>query len=65
MTPSPSPYFSYLLRLWLAGDDDHPQWRAVLIDPRTSEQHGFASLEALFAFLLESTGEEGIKVDDS
>ena len=51
MTPSPSPYFSYLLRLWLAGDDDQPEWRLALTDPQTGETRGFASLEALTAFL--------------
>jgi hypothetical protein len=57
MSISTSAYFSYLLRLWLAGDDDQPEWRAALIDPQTGQRQGFASLEALFAFLLERTGE--------
>jgi len=51
MSPSASPYFSYLLRLWLAGNDDQPEWRLALIDPQTGEQHGFTSLEALTTLL--------------
>jgi len=51
MSSSPPPYLSYLLRLWLAGDTDQPQWRAALIDPQTGERRGFANLEALTAYL--------------
>jgi len=51
MTNSPLPHFSYLLRLWLAGDDDQPEWRLALIEPQTGEQHGFTCPEALAAFL--------------
>jgi hypothetical protein len=47
----PSPYFSYLLRVWLAGDDDQPEWRLALTDPQTGQATGFASLEALTNFL--------------
>ena len=53
MSTVPPRYISYLLRLWLAGDGDQPQWRAALIDPRSGEQKGFASLEELFEFLRE------------
>jgi hypothetical protein len=51
MTPSPSPYFSYLLRLWLAGDDDQPEWRLALTDSQSDQIRGFPNLEALAAFL--------------
>jgi hypothetical protein len=51
MSSSPPPYLSYLLRLWLAGDTDQPQWHAALIDPQTSERRGFANLEALTVYL--------------
>jgi hypothetical protein len=51
MSTSTAPYFSYLLRLWLAGNEGQPEWRLALIDPQTNEQHGFASLEALTTFL--------------
>jgi hypothetical protein len=49
--PKPSPYLSYLLRLWLAGDGDQPQWRASLDDSFNGERVGFASPQELFAFL--------------
>jgi hypothetical protein len=49
-------YTSYLLRLWLAGDSDPPQWRASLEDPFTGERKGFASLEALFNYLNPQNG---------
>jgi hypothetical protein len=50
-TSSASPYLSYLLRLWQAGDNDQPQWSAALIDPQTGERYGFSNLEALTAHL--------------
>jgi hypothetical protein len=47
-----SHYHSYLLRFWQAIEEGkNPVWRFSLEDPRTREQHGFADLEALFAFL--------------
>jgi hypothetical protein len=51
MSSSPPPYLSYVLRLWLAGDNDLPEWRLVLIDPQTGERCGFASLDALTDYL--------------
>jgi hypothetical protein len=47
----PQGYFSYLLRVWLAGDGDQPHWRASLEDTHTSERRGFATLEAMCEFL--------------
>jgi hypothetical protein len=46
-------YYSYLLRLWLPGDEGEVSWRASLDDPRTGERLGFSSLEALFIYLQE------------
>jgi hypothetical protein len=44
-------YRSYLLRLWRT-----PQaWHASLDDPHTGKRLGFASLEQLFAYLMEVT----------
>ena len=43
-------YLSYLLRLWREGGGK-AEWRASLEDPYTGERTGFASVEALFAFL--------------
>ena len=51
MSTVPPRYISYLLRLWLAGDNGQPQWRAALTDPLSGEQKGFDSLEELFEFL--------------
>lgn len=48
-------YFSFLLRLWLAGTGDQPQWRASLEDIRTGERVGFADLEALYVYLDQQT----------
>lgn len=49
-------YFSYLLRIWLAGDGQEPQWRASLEDPRTGEVTGFERVEDLVEFLKDLTG---------
>jgi len=48
---TPTLYFSYLVRLWLAGDGDQPQWRASLEEPSSGERLGFNSPEELFAYL--------------
>ncbi len=50
--PSEKKYRAYLLRLWCADTLDRC-WRASLEDPRTGQRIGFASLEQLFAFLME------------
>jgi hypothetical protein len=50
--PDGKRYRSYLLRLWCA-ETAGPCWRASLEDPHTGERFGFASLEQLFAFLME------------
>jgi hypothetical protein len=44
--------FSFLLRVWRAGDGKQPNWRASVEDIRTGERRGFDSLEELFAFIL-------------
>jgi hypothetical protein len=49
--PSTSPYISYILRLWQAGDGDQPQWCAALIETQSGERHCFASLEVMTIFL--------------
>ena len=50
--PGTKKYRSYLLRLWSVENTDH-RWRASLEDPRTGRRIGFATLEQLFAFLME------------
>ncbi|MEJ5224737.1 MAG: hypothetical protein WHV44_09810 [Anaerolineales bacterium] len=48
-------YKAYLLRLWREGNDS--AWRATLEDAHSDTQRGFASLQALFDFLSEVTGQ--------
>ncbi len=49
--PNQPDYYSYLLRLWQT-----PQgWRASLDDAHTGKRLGFASLEQLFAYVMEVT----------
>jgi hypothetical protein len=49
----PPRYLAYLLRLWQVGGEGEPAWRASLESASSGERHGFASPEALFAFLEE------------
>lgn len=50
-------YRAYLLRLWKvhipAGDGPANGWRASLEEPQTRERLAFATIERLFAFLLD------------
>ena len=53
-------YLSYLLRLWQVSGGDLPNgdqhmWRASLEKPQDGDRLGFASLDALFAFLADET----------
>jgi hypothetical protein len=48
-------YRSYLLRLWRIGTAAPPSWRASLEDARTHQRRNFASLEQLYAFLIDET----------
>ena len=51
-------YVSYLLRLWETKREGVSIWRASLQSPDTGERTGFASLDALFAFLRQVAGVE-------
>lgn len=44
---------SYILRLWLVDQSQAADWRASLEVPETGKRIGFASLEQLFAYLME------------
>jgi hypothetical protein len=55
MVSEQSGYRSYLLRLWRIGTADPPSWRASLEDARTHQRRNFASLEQLYAFLMDET----------
>ncbi len=57
--PSAKQYRSYLLRLWCEASDR--PWRASLENPRTGKRIGFASLEQLFAFLMQEADGERSK----
>jgi hypothetical protein len=54
MAPEQQRYLAYMLRLWQMGQDRRA-WRASLENAHTGARHGFASLDALFAFLEENT----------
>ena len=44
---------SYLLRLWRTDGAGSFCWQASLENPETGERIGFASLEQLFAYLMD------------
>jgi hypothetical protein len=44
-------YQSYLLRLWRTSTVEEAIWRASLENPQTGERLGFASLDAMVAYL--------------
>jgi len=44
---------SFLLRLWRAGEPRDINWQASLEIPTTGKRIGFASLEELFAYVLD------------
>ncbi|MBN1399288.1 MAG: hypothetical protein JXA74_00530 [Anaerolineae bacterium] len=46
---------AYVLRLWPSESEGKRVWRAMLQNPFSAEQHVFASLQALCAFLEEQT----------
>jgi hypothetical protein len=48
-------YLSYLLRLWPAQVAGRTVWRASLESCQTGSRAGFIDLEALFAFLEQTT----------
>jgi len=58
---NPPGYRAFLLTLWeeRSRDSDSPSvWRFRLEDPRSGQQHGFASLEALVEALKQEMGEK-------
>jgi hypothetical protein len=46
---------SFILRLWRVEQSETPNWRASVEIPETGRRIGFASLEQLFAFLIDFT----------
>ena len=49
----PSYKYSMILRLWCADQSNATCWRASLENPETGKRIGFASLEQLFAYLID------------
>jgi hypothetical protein len=47
-------YLAYMLRLWWVGED-RMAWRASLENAHSDARQGFASLEAMVAFLEQET----------
>ncbi len=62
LSHKPARYQVYVLRLWQeqAASAEHlAEWRFVLEEPKTGQRRGFASLDALTAFLeIELQGRE-------
>jgi hypothetical protein len=59
----PPRYQVFLLRCW-EEHSEHPEldaWRFSLQDPSTGQRRGFASLEALFAFLTNQFGAQSVE----
>ncbi len=56
---------SYLLRLWRTDELGGFSWRASLEIPETGERIGFASLEELFAYLMEQVegDAKGVRIE--
>lgn len=50
---------SYILRLWREDQSHNTGFRASLEDPHTGERFGFASLEQLFAYLMDMSEGNG------
>jgi len=55
--PTPAAYLSYLLRLWPTRSHEEQVWRASLEQAGSGQMQGFASLQALFDYLLDQTGQ--------
>jgi hypothetical protein len=53
-------YFSFILRLWLAGDHGQPQWRASLEDTLSGERVGFIRIEELCQYLTKLIGRKTV-----
>jgi hypothetical protein len=53
-------YLAYLVRLWQVNHGGEAAWYASIEDPHTGERRGFASLNALFAFLHDQTRESPV-----
>ena len=57
----PTQKLSFILRLWRVDASKAADWRASLEIPETGKRIGFASLEQLFAFLMDLSESNGEK----
>ena len=57
-------YFSFVLRLWRAGNDEEPVWRASLNNALTQELLGFAGLKEMCAYLEAQIKEANLSSKD-
>jgi hypothetical protein len=57
VTKERRPYMAYLLRVWQVQGKEGSSWRASVEEVHTGERRGFASLEELFDFVREQTGQ--------
>ena len=58
-------YFSFVLRLWRAGNDEEPVWRASLNNALTQELLGFAGLKEMVAYLEAQIKEANLSSKES
>jgi hypothetical protein len=58
-------YFSFVLRLWRAGNDEEPVWRASLKNALTQELLGFAGLKEMCAYLEAQIKEANLSSKES
>lgn len=61
MSERSSAYQSYLLRVLAVAGADNVVWRASLESAHTGERYNFATLQELFDFLRQQTGEAPAK----
>ena len=64
LTQQTTGYRSYLLRLWCEQQDGNPVWRASLENVQSGQQHGFAGLEELLAYLMAQISADTNQVND-
>jgi hypothetical protein len=56
-TKKPGEYMAYMLRIWPLRNKSRLLWRATLENAQTGERVGFASLDELFDYLRQQTGQ--------
>lgn len=54
-------YRAYLLRMWQAGSQERPVWRASLEDATSGERQVFSEITDLLAYLESLTGAQTVE----